>query len=53
MITHIQLELRALANAGTDIRDRGAYIDALSVVVLTGSLHRISSSLRTGPVIQN
>ena len=25
----IQLELKALANAGTDIRDRGAYIDAL------------------------
>jgi hypothetical protein len=26
----IQLELRALAKAGNDIRDRGAYIDALS-----------------------
>ncbi len=25
----IQLELKALANSGTDIRDRGAYIDSL------------------------
>jgi len=44
----IQLELKALAKSGTDIRDRGGYIDALCYV-LDGFVTSDKQLVGTGP----